>query len=59
MPGGMMLVAYQGSGGYTGRSTSETRTPSLAISSSVIVTGYVNFWSSAMVACHSSKMQVT
>ncbi|KAM0854975.1 hypothetical protein ACQ4PT_050069 [Festuca glaucescens] len=35
----MMPVAYRGSGGCTGRSTSETRTPSLAISSSVIVSG--------------------
>jgi hypothetical protein len=33
-------VAYRGSGGCTGRSFSETRTPSLAISSSVMLSGY-------------------
>jgi hypothetical protein len=39
----MMLVAYRGSSGCTGRSTFETRTPSLAISSLVIVAGKFNF----------------
>jgi hypothetical protein len=58
-PDDMMPVVYRGSGGCTGRSTSETRTPSLSISSSVIVAGYLNFQPSAMAACRSWKMQAT
>jgi hypothetical protein len=48
-PGGMMPVAYRGSGGCTGRSTYEMRTTSLAISSSVIVSGIAM----AMANCQS------
>ncbi|KAK1618782.1 hypothetical protein QYE76_024299 [Lolium multiflorum] len=53
--GGMMSVAYRGSGGYTGRSICEMRTPSLSISSPVMVGGKTNFRPSAMAACRSWK----
>jgi hypothetical protein len=54
-----MSVAYRESGGCTGRSTTEMRTPSLSISSSVIIGGKLNFQSSAMAACQLWKTQVT
>jgi hypothetical protein len=56
-PGGMMSVAYRGSGGCTNQSTCETRTPSLSISSSVMVGRKSNFRPSAMATYQSWKTQ--